>query len=221
MVEMPRKPASFVANWCRFGPNFCHSKRIEAKGKWFSALNFLRGDYEIQVLSKRIPAEESCDVKRWSATFAMMSATGLIGGCMSPDGPHAQETPMISAPSTGSIFPAAKAVEARLSGDPAYAGAVIRDAPTPEAVFALTKDAERKVRELTPDPRIRGLQVKYSLKQLEEIQAEAGNRIASGGGRFRVITIDVLSNSVLVSAEPKDHAKLQQLLSGLPVRVID
>jgi hypothetical protein len=108
-----------------------------------------------------------------------------------------------------------------LSGDPACAGAVVRDVPTPEAVFALTRDADRKVRELTSDPRIRGLQVKYPLKQLEEVQAEAGNRIASGGGRFRVISIDVLSNSVWVSAEPKDHAELKQLLNGLPVRGID
>jgi hypothetical protein len=144
----------------------------------------------------------------------------FVAGCTSPDGLAAQGIPMNSTPPTGSIFPAAKAVEGRLMKDPTYAGAVIRDGPTQEAVFALTKDAERKVRELTSDPRIRGIEVRYSLKQLEEVHSEVVKRITSAGGRFRVIAVDVLSNSVWVSAEPKEHAKLRKLLSGLPVRVV-
>lgn len=93
----------------------------------------------------------------WLRSAAAFTAIILIGGCTSPDGvaatgidgAAATGIAEMRAPPAGSIFPAARAIEARLVNDPSYAGAVIRDAPTPEAIFALTKDAETKVRELT------------------------------------------------------------------------
>jgi hypothetical protein len=112
-------------------------------------------------------------------------------------------------------------IEDIAKNDSRYAGFIAEGSPANRVTFAFVGDAQAILRQMTNNPNIYPLSVKTSLNDLQLLQSKTESILNRNGIKFRVISIDVLKNDVLVSLESSNISNAKEVLQGLNVRIID